>query len=133
MTNNIFGKTNTMFMRLTKSKKKDFLNLTAKTATGVALVVLLAGSWALITGPVAAVGDMGKVAAEHANIGEFAGYAGLHLLMLIILPLIFGAIGICVLAAFSAFVNMLNRPLMLTHEPVQRITQEQSEYVHWVE
>lgn len=99
--------------------KKITLNHVAKAATGVALAALVAGQWALITGPVEALGEQGRIAAEHANFGDFATYAGLHLLMLIGLPLVFGAIAFCVLAAYTAFARMESlgsRQLAVFHE-----------------
>lgn len=96
--------------------KSTTLNHIAKTATGVVLAALVAGMWALITGPVEALGEQGSIAAEHANFGDFVTYAGLHLLMLIGLPLVFGAIAICVLAAYLAFTRMENRQLAVIHE-----------------
>lgn len=96
--------------------KNTTLNHIAKAATGVALAALVAGMWALMTGPVEALGEQGSMAAEHANFGDFFIYAGLHLLMLISLPLVFGAIAFCVLAAYSAFTRMESRQLAVFHE-----------------
>lgn len=96
--------------------KTTTLSRIAKTATGIALVALLAGQWALITGPVNTLGEQGRVAAEHSNIVEFATYAGLHLLMLIGLPLVTGAIALCVMAAYLAFTRMETRQLAVIHE-----------------
>jgi hypothetical protein len=88
----------------------------AKTATGVALVVLLAGQWALVTGPLNALDELGQQAAKQSNIADVATYGGLHLLMLIGLPLVFGAIALCVVAAYMAFSKMESRQAELVYE-----------------
>lgn len=96
--------------------KKITLKQAAKAATGVALVVLLAGQWALVTGPVEALGKLGVQAAEQSNVAGVATYGGLHLLMLIGLPLVYGAIALCVVAAYMAFNKMESRQPELVYD-----------------
>jgi hypothetical protein len=96
--------------------KKITSKQVAKTATGVALVVLLAGQWALVTGPLNALDELGQQAAKQSNIVDVATYGGLHLLMLIGLPLVFGAIALCVVAAYMAFSKMESRQAELVYE-----------------
>jgi len=89
--------------------KKPTLKQAAQAVTGIALVALLAGQWALITGPLADISEQGRTAAASGHLGEFAGFFGLNILLTTGLPLIFGGIGICVLAAYLAFERMQQR------------------------
>ncbi len=89
--------------------KKPTLKQAAQAVTGIALVALLAGQWALVTGPMESLADYGRTAADSGNLAEFAGVFGLNVLMMAGLPLVFGGIGICVLAAYLAFERMQQR------------------------
>lgn len=89
--------------------KKLTLKQAAQAATGIAVVALLAGQWALITGPVADIAEQGRTAAASGHVAEFAGIFGLNVLLTAGVPLVFGGIGICVMAAYLAFERMLER------------------------
>lgn len=83
--------------------KKPTLKQAAQAVTGIALVALLAGQWALITGPLESLAGYGRTAAESGNLAEFFGVFGLNVLMMAGLPLVFGGIGLCVVAAYLVF------------------------------
>lgn len=89
--------------------KKSTIKQMAQAVTGIALIALLAGQWALITGPLASLADYGRSAAEGGHMAEFFGVFGLNILMTAGLPLVFGGIGICILAAYLAFERMQQR------------------------
>lgn len=91
------------------SMRRLTLKQVAQVATGIAVVALLAGQWALITGPMSDIAEQGHTAAANGHIAEFAGIFGLNVLLTAALPLVFGGIGICVLAAYLAFERMLER------------------------
>ena len=81
--------------------KKITLKQAAQAVTGIALIALLAGQWALIVGPLASL--YGHKAAEGGHMLEFFAVFGLNILMTAGLPLIFAGIGICVMFAYLAF------------------------------
>ena len=89
--------------------KKLTLKHMAQAATGIAVTALLAGQWALVTGPVADIAEQGRVAAASGQVAKFAGIFGLNVLLTAGLPLVFGGIGICVMAAYLAFERMQER------------------------
>ena len=89
--------------------KKLTLKQAAQAATGIAVVALLAGEWALITGPMSDIAEQGRTAAASGHVVQFAGIFGLNVLLTAALPLVFGGIGICVMAAYLAFERMLKR------------------------
>jgi hypothetical protein len=89
--------------------KKLTLKQAAQAATGIAVVALLAGQWALITGPMADMAEQGRTAAASGHVAEFAGIFGLNVLLTAGVPLVFGGIGICVMAAYLAFERMQER------------------------
>ena len=84
-------------------KIKRISKRTAKIVMGVGIAVLLAGQWALVSGPVSRLGQSGLDAAAHSDGLGVAMYGGLHLLLLAGLPLISGFVGLCVLAVYSAY------------------------------
>lgn len=88
--------------------KKITSKKSAQAATGIAIIALLAGQWALITGPLDELAEQGREAIEVSNMTDFAIYAGLHTLATAAMPLIFGAIGICVIATYEVFNRMQN-------------------------
>lgn len=89
--------------------KKITLKQAAQAVTGIALIALLAGQWALIVGPLASLSDYGRSAAEGGHMLEFFGAFGLNILMTAGLPLVFAGIGLCVMAAYLAFERMQQR------------------------
>jgi hypothetical protein len=88
---------------------KKIMLTVAKGMAGIGIAALMAGHWVLMTGSVAALDQQARLAAQNSNILEFAAYAGLHFLLMIGMPLVFGAVGICVLAAYHAFTKMQSR------------------------
>ena len=89
--------------------KKQTLKQAAQAVTGIALVALLAGQWALVAGPLASLSDYGRSAAEGGHMLEFFGVFGLNVLMMAGLPLVFAGIGLCVMAAYLTFERMQQR------------------------
>lgn len=89
--------------------KKITFKQAAQAVTGIALIALLAGQWALIVGPLASLSDYGRQAAEGGHMLEFFGVFGLNILMTAGLPLVFAGIGLCVMAAYLAFERMQQR------------------------
>lgn len=89
--------------------KKSTLNRVAKGAMGVALLTLIASVYTLSAGPLRFLTERGQEAAAHADLSGFAMYAGLGFLAQVALPLIFGGIAICVMAAYLAFEKMQAR------------------------
>ncbi len=79
------------------------LHKAAKAGTGIAIAVLIAGQWALITGPLQAIRDQGAAAAAQHQYLEFFGLMALQILALAGLPLITGGIVLCVLVAYEAY------------------------------
>jgi hypothetical protein len=63
-----------------------------------------------------ALADLGQQAAEQSNVAGVATYGGLHLLMLIGLPLVYGFIALCVIAAYMAFSKMESRQPELVYD-----------------
>lgn len=89
--------------------RKLTLKRAAQAATGIAVMALLAGQWALITEPVADIAEQGRTAAASGHVAEFAGIFGLNVLLTAGIPLVFGGIGLCVMAAYLAFERMQER------------------------
>ena len=50
--------------------KKSTLRQAAQAVTGIALIALLAGQWALVAGPLASLADYGRSAAEGGHMLE---------------------------------------------------------------
>ena len=88
--------------------KKLTLKHAAKAAMGIALLALVAGQWALFTGPLETIAQQGEVAAANGNTGEFFGIFIFNILIGIALPLVFGCISWCVMAAYLAFERTLH-------------------------
>jgi hypothetical protein len=87
----------------------NFLKKAVQTGTAVCIVVLLAGQWALSTGPMAQLRQQGRTAAESGHVAEFTGYFVADFLLSMAIPLVFGVIGICVMATYMAFERMQKR------------------------
>lgn len=51
---------------------KNPLRLAAKVATAIALSALIAGQWALLTGPFKALREQAGEAAKNSHFGDFA-------------------------------------------------------------
>lgn len=96
--------------------KKQTLKQAAQAVTGLALIALLAGQWALIVGPLASLSDYGRSAGEAGHMLEFFGVFGLNILMTAGLPLVFAGIGLCVMAAYLAFERMQHRQALAVIE-----------------
>jgi hypothetical protein len=88
---------------------KPSLMKLAKLVTGIALLVLLVAQYALFRGPVNDIAELGHTAAASNHVAEFAGIFVLNVFLSAALPLVFGAIGICVLMAYCAFERMQER------------------------
>ena len=98
--------------------KKPTLKQAAQAAMGIALLALVAGQWALITGPIETIAQQAENAATNGNTPEFFGIFALKILLEIALPLVFGAIAWCVMAAYLAFERMQQRqalPVIIEH------------------
>lgn len=78
-------------------------NRTAKVLVGIALVVLFAGQWVLVSGPLSDLNQQGLAAAAHSDGAGVLMYGGLNFLLSAALPVITGGIALCVLAVFSAY------------------------------
>lgn len=92
----------------------------AKAVMGVCIAALLAGQWALVSGPVSQLGRSGLDAAAHSDGAGVAMYGGLHLLLLAGLPLVNGLIGLCLLVVYNAWSKAVaERADIIDVEPVK--------------
>lgn len=89
--------------------KKPTLMHIAQAATAIAFMVLIAGQWALVTGPLESLAEYGQTLAENGNMTEFFGFFVMKVLIDSALVLVFGGIGICVIASYLAFERMQQR------------------------
>lgn len=89
--------------------KKPTLMHIAQAATAIAILVLIAGQWALVTGPLESLAEYGQTLAVNGNLTEFFGFFVIKVLIDSALVLVFGGIGICVIAAYLAFERMQQR------------------------
>lgn len=86
---------------------------TAQILTGFALVALIIAQWAIFAGPLDTLDEQAQMAGNIGDTAKFAGYAGLHTLVMIAMPLMFGAIGLCVIAVYETYKRLNERQARL--------------------
>ncbi len=89
--------------------KRPTLKQAAQAATAIAFMVLIASQWALFDGPLAGLTEYGHTLAVPGHAPEFFGFILVKIVIEAAVMLVFGGIGICIVAAYLAFERMQQR------------------------